>query len=70
MSPENPDGSGDGKSQVFARAGALRYEKLTAEREEASLRRDENPACLGRVSSNLINQTLNLISQACTSTLG
>lgn len=70
MPLENPDGSGDGKSQVFGRTGAFWYEKLTAEKEEASLPSNENPACLGRVSSNLFNQTLNLISQACTSTLG
>jgi len=70
MSHENPDGSGDSKSQVFGTAGDFWYEKLTAEREEASLCRDENLACLGRVISNLFYQTLNLISQACTSTLG
>lgn len=70
MSRENPDGSGDSKSQVLGVAGVFWYEKLSAEKEEASLCRDENPACLGGVISNLFIQTLNLTSQACTSTLG
>lgn len=70
LSLENPSKSDDSKSQVFGTAGAFWYEKLRAEREEASLGRDGNPARLGRVISNLFNWILNLRSQACASIPG
>ena len=58
MSCENPDGSGDSKSQVFGTVGALCYGKLTAGREEAILCRDENPTCLGKSDLKFIKSHL------------
>ena len=44
-------GPGHGKSRVFAPSGAFCREKLMAVMEEASLRRDENLTCLGKLVS-------------------
>lgn len=44
-------GPGDSKSRVFAPSGAFSREKLEAVMEEASLCRDEDPVCLGKLIS-------------------